>query len=358
MKCTQQSQLVSFPKVRVLKQWFRHFNDHKEFHNEGTLHLFSLMALYSYANFRSNTRVINGENYMESPGQWVCKLGSLPRILRLHSKAQALEQMDWFEKHGFISYKFIDKEKEILRFSITDWKRHCTHLNYNYYSYKGSGFFFFPLPIGRQLISASRAAGRVVFSELDAIMDMWLHTILNDPKVRGSEFMPVVYYANMHGLPLLSYTYLAKRWGWSKSKVGRFMLKAGAYGVISRVSFSSSRGSVISMCQYREMIFGEQCEELQLRRIGEILGLGRSIDQIEEKDADLKISMETRVPPEATMPNPQRSVRIQVFRAEITSFFARQIPLIFYSGLDWQISVEEADKRAPPETTEGKEEEQ
>ena len=227
MTCTQQCQLVRFPKVRVMKQWFRHFNDHREFHNDGTLRLFSLMALYSYANFRSNTRTINGESYMESPGQWICKLGALPRVLRVHSKAQALEQMEWFRGKGFITLEFLNAEKEILRFGIVDWQRHCTHLNYNYYSYKGSGFFFFPLPIGRRLIAACKAEGRLIFSELDAIMDLWLHTILNDPSVCGSEYMPVVYYANMKGIPLLSYTYLARRWGWSKSKVGRFMLKAG-----------------------------------------------------------------------------------------------------------------------------------
>lgn len=55
MSCTQQKQLVSFPKVRVQKHWFRYHFDHKEFANEGTLHLFSLMALYSYANFRSDS---------------------------------------------------------------------------------------------------------------------------------------------------------------------------------------------------------------------------------------------------------------------------------------------------------------
>ena len=263
MKCTQSCQLSSFPKVRVLKRWFRHFNDHKEFRNDGTLHLFSLMALYSYANFRSNTQTINGWRFLESPGQWICKLGSLPRILRVHSKAQALELMKWFQEQGFLTSDFLSGKQEILRFEITDWKKHCTHLNYNYYSYKGSGFFFFPLPVGRQLISACRAAGKLVFSELDAIMDLWLHTVLNDPSVRGSEYMPVVYYPNMRGVPLLSYTYLAKRWGWSKSRVGRFILKAGAYGIISRVSFSSSHGSVISVCQYREMIFGDDTEEFQ-----------------------------------------------------------------------------------------------
>lgn len=60
MNCIQKQQLVSFPKVRIWKPWFRHFNNHKEFRNEGTVHLFSLMALFSYANFRSNERMISG----------------------------------------------------------------------------------------------------------------------------------------------------------------------------------------------------------------------------------------------------------------------------------------------------------
>ena len=102
---------------------------------------FSLMALFSYANFRSNERMISGARYMEAPGQWICKLGSLPRILRVHSKRQALEQLDYYEKYGFLTYEWLDKENEIIRFSITNWKEHCTSLQYNYYSYKGSGFF-------------------------------------------------------------------------------------------------------------------------------------------------------------------------------------------------------------------------
>ena len=109
MNCIQKQQLVSFPKVRIWKPWFRHFNNHKEFRNEGTVHLFSLMALFSYANFRSNERMISGARYMEAPGQWICKLGSLPRILRVHSKRQALEQLDYYEKYGFLTYECVDK---------------------------------------------------------------------------------------------------------------------------------------------------------------------------------------------------------------------------------------------------------
>lgn len=356
MNCTQKQQLVCFPKVRVYKPWFRHFNDHKDFRNEGTVHLFSLMALFSYANFRSNERVINGDRYMEAPGQWICKLGALPRILRVHSKAQALELMEYFQDHGFLTFEILDEEKEILRLTIADWKEHCTHLQYNYYSYKGSGFFFFPLPVGRLLLKTARKEVGIVFSELDAIMDMWLHTILNDPKVRGSEYMPVVYYSNMRGMPLLSYTYLARRWGWSKSRVGRFMLKAGEYGIISRVSFSSSRGSVISMCRYREMIYGEGCEELELSRIGEIIGIAKAIDVVEADDSKLDISVESRVPPEKTIGKARKSLKIQVFLVVRSSFFARQIPLVFYSSLDWEMSEQEKSSRDPPkESTLGKE---
>ena len=356
MSCTQKQQLVCFPKVRVYKPWFRHFNDHKDFRNEGTVHLFSLMALFSYANFRSNERVINGDRYMEAPGQWICKLGALPRILRVHSKAQALELMEYFQNHGFLTFEILDEEKEILRFTIADWKEHCTHLQYNYYSYKGSGFFFFPLPVGRLLLKTARKEVGIVFSELDAIMDMWLHTILNDPQVRGSEYMPVVYYSNMRGMPLLSYTYLARRWGWSKSRVGRFMLKAGEYGIISRVSFSSSRGSVISMCRYREMIYGEDCEELELSRIGEIIGIAKAIDVVEADDSKLDISVESRVPPEKTIGKARKSLKIQVFLVVRSSFFARQIPLVFYSSLDWEMSEQEKSSRDPPkESTLGKE---
>ena len=356
MNCTQKQQLVCFPKVRVYKPWFRHFNDHKDFRNEGTVHLFSLMALFSYANFRSNERVINGDRYMEAPGQWICKLGALPRILRVHSKTQALELMEYFQNHGFLTFEILDEEKEILRFTISDWKEHCTHLQYNYYSYKGSGFFFFPLPVGRLLLKIARKEVGIVFSELDAIMDMWLHTILNDPQVRGSEYMPVVYYSNMRGMPLLSYTYLARRWGWSKSRVGRFMLKAGEYGIISRVSFSSSRGSVISMCRYREMIYGEGCEELELSRIGEIIGIAKAIDVVEADDSKLDISVESRVPPEKTIGKARKSLKIQVFLVVRSSFFARQIPLVFYSSLDWEMAEQEKSSRDPPkESTPGKE---
>ena len=82
-------------------------------------------------------------------------------FLRVHSKAGARELMDYFQDAGFLEYEILDEETEVLRYTISDWKRHCVHLEYNYYSYKGSGFFFFPLPGGRQLVRHSKAQGSV-----------------------------------------------------------------------------------------------------------------------------------------------------------------------------------------------------
>ena len=89
MSCTQKQQLVCFPKVRVYKPWFRHFNDHKDFRNEGTVHLFSLMALFSYANFRSNERVINGDRY------------TLRRLVAIEPRYSDVYRDDHLEERAF-----------------------------------------------------------------------------------------------------------------------------------------------------------------------------------------------------------------------------------------------------------------
>ena len=109
------------------------------------------------------------------------------------------------------------------------------------------------------------------------------------------------------------------------------------------------------MCQYREMLFGEDAEELQIRRIGEILGLSRVIDRLPEDEAELEVRVEKRVPPQDTMPDAREALKMQVFRTVRSSFFARQIPLVFYSSLGWGGVYEDTGNRAPPKTAPGEE---
>ena len=114
--------------------------------------------------------------------------------------------------------------------------------------------------------------------------------------------------------------------------------------------------SLMALFSYREMIYGEGCEELELSRIGEIIGIAKAIDVVEADDSKLDISVESRVPPAHTIGKPRKALRIQVFLVIRSSFFARQIPLVFYSALDWEVTNQEKNSRDPPtESQSGKE---
>ncbi len=68
-----------------------------------------------------------------------------------------------------------------------------------------------------ELVFASELVGSGKNSEMDALIDVWINTVYNDPQVKGSEAAPVVYMRNGTGSPLIGYAELAERWGISKA---------------------------------------------------------------------------------------------------------------------------------------------
>ena len=198
--------------------------------------------------------------------------------------------------------------------------------------HKSSGFFFFPFSAFRKLMYQARKNGGPIFSELDAIMDLWIHTVLNDDSVVGSAYMPIVYFSYPSSQPLLSYSYLAGRWGWSKSRVGRFILKAEEAGIISRISFTSTHGSILSPCRFREMIYGEDSEDLGLKRMSEILEIVQVVEPI-GPDSELELNVQSCVPSKSSMFKNAKALKIQVFRVPKPPFFARPVPFVFSSSL-------------------------
>ena len=101
------------------------------------------------------------------------------------------------------------------------------------------------------------------------------------------------------------------------------------------------------MCRYREMIFGDTCEELELSSIGEIIGITKATTSTDTDDGKMEISIETRVPPARAIGNPRKALKIQAFLTVRNAFFARQIPLVFYSSLDWEMSKGEKIRGSP-----------
>ena len=90
---------------------------------------------------------------------------------------------------------------------------------------------------------------------MDALLDLWIHAVYNDPSVQGSEAGPVVYFRNQTGNPLFSYQELAKRWKQSKSSVSRLLKKLEDTDMITLISYSGKHGSMVYLRNYLSVMF-------------------------------------------------------------------------------------------------------
>ena len=114
---------------------------------------------------------------------------------------------------------------------------------------KDSGFFFLPISIVAELVGIGKC------SEMDIILDLWLSAVYNDTQVQGSFAGPVAYFRNGSGRPLVSYSYLALRWGISKASVGRILNKMKRLDYIALMTFPGRHGTAIYLKNYLSTMF-------------------------------------------------------------------------------------------------------
>lgn len=242
-------QIVDYPRCRIYREFIRSLMEDGDIRTNGGSYLFYYMTLCSYANFRSSYRRIEGISYLVGPGEWICKTSELAEWFRTRFQHQALSILDFLQKQNYITYTRLGRNN-LVKFSITGWKQHNTALDYNYPCLKDVGFFFFPVAAVHELISMGKC------SEMDIVLDLWVHAIYNDGQVQGSELGPVVYFRNCTGSPLTNFSDLALRWGISKTTVSRILNKLQEKGYLSLVSFTGRHGSVIYLCSYLSTMFG------------------------------------------------------------------------------------------------------
>ncbi len=156
--------------------------------------------------------------------------------------------LDFLQERHYITYSKLARGN-LIKFTISDWKNNNTWLEYNYPCTKDMGFFFFPVSTVHELISMGRC------SEMDIVLDLWIHAIYNDAQIQGSDIGPVVYFRNSTKNPLISYTELSARWGISKATVSRVLNKLQEMEYLSLVSFTGRHGSVIYLCSYLSTMF-------------------------------------------------------------------------------------------------------
>ena len=146
----------------------------------------------------------------------------LKRILGLKNRQVALDTMDKLSELGFITYT-IDPTTKKLEYFLSDWIENCSGeacLGVTAYAIDQYGFICLPRNITDRLTKS-----RYLFEEADAWLDLWCHTVSNDPKNAFSFLAPTVQYGK-YGAVLTLET-LGQRWGWEKTKVWRFIKKHG-----------------------------------------------------------------------------------------------------------------------------------
>ena len=241
-------QIVDFPRCRIYRDFLQTLMEDKSIRTNGSSYLFYFMVLCSYANFRTSYRRLDGISYLVGPGEWICRPSELVEWFRVRFQHQAIAILDTLQKQNYISYTRLG-HGQLIRFSIVGWKKHNTALDYNYPCQKDVGFFFFPIAAVHELISMGRC------SEMDIVLDLWIHAIYNDEQVQGSDIGPVVYFRNCTGNPMVSCSDLSMRWGISRSSVSRILNKLQDMEYLSLISFTGRHGSIIYLRSYLSTMF-------------------------------------------------------------------------------------------------------
>ena len=178
--------------------------------------------LASRAAFRKGQALYCGHINAVSPGMWSGGVVGLKSILGLKSRQKALEALQTLSGLGYVQYT-LDSNTKKLTYQITDWVVKCSGeecMQGAVYATDGYGFLCLPRNITERL-----AEKQYIFEEADAWMDLWCHSVYEDPNNAFSFMAPVIQYGKYGAL--LTLETLGQRWGWEKTKVWRFMTKYG-----------------------------------------------------------------------------------------------------------------------------------
>ena len=248
MKCQLKYRWVKLPRAclpqgkGVLGQWAR---------------------LAARAAYRKGVGLYCGFENPVEPGMWAGGVVGLKSILGTRSRKAALEILERLQVLGYLSYS-LDPTTKKLEYTLLDWVCTCTgeaSVGESVYALNGSGFLCLPRSIPDRL-----AKQHYLFEEADAMLDLWCHTVWQEPKNIFSHMAPTVQFGSLDAV--LTLETLGRRWGWEKTKVWRFFKKhedafplyrlPGAYGCLvfnaQYPTESSTQGMGISLPSQEELL--------------------------------------------------------------------------------------------------------
>ena len=205
MKCLMKYKWVKLPR-RTLPQ------------GRGIMGYWAKLA--SRAAFRKGRAYYCGYTNEVVPGMWSGGTAGLKSILGVKKRYMVFEILDRLSGFDLISYEYDEKTKK-LSYSITDWVIKCSGpecTEGNVYATQDYGFLCLPRNITQKLIKH-----RCKFEETDALLDLWCHSVSEDPDNAFSFLAPTVQLGSTGAV--LTLETLGRRWNWEKTKVWRFFRK-------------------------------------------------------------------------------------------------------------------------------------
>lgn len=273
-------QLVDYPRCRIYREFIQSMINTHSIRISHRAGLYHYAVLCSYANFRTSYKRIEGISYTIYPGEWLCRTSEVSSWFRVARRQQLISILEELQKQHLITFNFLGRGR-LVKFSIANWHRFNRVLDYNAPCQKESGFFFLPVSTANELIGNNRC------SEMDALLDMWINAVYNDRQVQGSAEGPVVYIRNGTGSPLLSYNALSRRWGLSKSTVGRYLQKLQEMELIEMFSFAGTHGTAIYLKNYLSTMFEISDVLFDKEEIAMALNIMISIPEKDAKKSDV-----------------------------------------------------------------------
>lgn len=174
MKCQLKYRWVKLPRAclpqgkGVLGQWAR---------------------LAARAAYRKGVGLYCGFENPVEPGMWAGGVVGLKSILGTRSRKAALETLEQLQALGYLSYS-LDSTTKNLEYRLLDWVCTCTgeaSVGESVYAYQGQGFLCLPRSLPDRLTKQ-----HYIFEEADALLDLWCHTVWQEPRNIFSHRAPTV----------------------------------------------------------------------------------------------------------------------------------------------------------------------
>ena len=206
MKCLLKYQWVKLPRNQLPP-------------GKGIMGAWTRMA--SRAAFRNGQAHYCGYINKVNAGGWAGGIVGLKSILGVKRRQQALGLIDELSELGYISYTLDAKTKK-LTYQVADWVVRCSGEpcmgREAVYATEGYGFLCLPRNATQRLTERNYQ-----FAEADAWLDLWCHTVWQEPSNAFSYSAPAVQFGQYGAV--LTLESLGRRWGWEKTKVWRFFRK-------------------------------------------------------------------------------------------------------------------------------------